>query len=843
MGLFAELNHAWIAIDNALYLWDYTHPNPDLIGFEEQSNSITAVKLVTPRPGVFTSQITHLLVVATTAEMILVGLSWLTDAAGNNTVNLYQTRMALAVRGMSVIVIEGSAASGRIFFSNRGDADVYELKYQQEEKWFQSRCGKVNHTARGLSALAPSLSTLAPALTFGQRSTEYIVQMITDDTRSLLYTLSSHSTIRTFHMKPNGGLECMIVQTLSLTFSHIGHMVSRTELLGPGVSIVSISPISATEAQKLHLMATTSTGCRLFMSATASSSWSSTGASNAPTSMRVQHIKFPPPPQGTYSRPRSQQTIQAGPYQGPSVDTQSKALSNTRTAQRFPPGYFFCFTADDKQRSIDTLFLSSPDTGRIARPQDSAQTGAAQFPESSVWVGLESHAEDVGLISRPFVAASSPQGFGNELAIQFDRPPSEIAILTNTGIHTIRRRRLVDIFAAAIQISGRGEGLESEVRKFIRLYGRGETTATALAVACGQGEDVAPDARITKLTNPEILESARKAFIDFGGKPVLNENFMVDRTGPAIDSVRPSPRHEGMALYISRLVRSIWKVPILVQQFTPLRGVIISPTVRTQKLRDIQRDLSSLQDFLTENKSFIDGLAGPESLTRVSTKQEEIALQAEHRALHSLVVLIANIIEGISFVLVLFDERVDEIIMSLSDESRQRIRQLTFEGLFATSEGKELAKELVKAIVNRNIANGSNVDTVAEALRRRCGSFCSADDVVIFKAQELLKKASEAGGNSDMGRRLLNESLRLFQQVAASLTMEQLQWAVQQFISMEFYAGMCFSKAVVIAMLSPAGGIQLALSVAKEKDRGNQAWSWINDGRREDVCYQCAVSR
>ena len=75
MGLFAELNHAWITIDNALYLWDYTHPNPDLIGFEDQPNTISAVKLVVPRKGVFKNTISHLLVVATTIDVILLGVS------------------------------------------------------------------------------------------------------------------------------------------------------------------------------------------------------------------------------------------------------------------------------------------------------------------------------------------------------------------------------------------------------------------------------------------------------------------------------------------------------------------------------------------------------------------------------------------------------------------------------------------------------------------------------------------------------------------------------------------------------------------------------------------------
>ena len=398
-------------------------------------------------------------------------------------------------------------------------------------------------------------------------------------------------------------------------------------------------------------------------------------------------------------------------------------------------------------------------------------------------------------------------------------PSSEEAVLTNTGIHTLRRRRLVDMFTSCIRVVGREEGLEEEVKKFIRQYGRGETAATAVAVACGQGLDVTSDSRVTEIVDPEIVEHARKAFIDFGGKPQFNENLMVDQSLAAIDMVRPSPRHDGLALYIARLVRSIWKAPIAVESVTPSGGLAVYPTISLAKLREIQRALAKLQEFLKSNRSFIDGLAGPEALGRVATKQEEVALQAEHRALHSLVVLISNIVEGISFVLVLFDERIEEIILSLPNETRQQVRNMSYEGLFCTSSGKDLAKELVKAIVNRNIANGSNVDTVAEALRRRCGSFCSADDVIIFKAQEQLKKASVAGSGSELGRNLLNESLRLFKQVASSLSMEQLQWAVQQYVSAQFYAG----------------AIELALTVAQEGDRGNRALSWIQEGRPGQV--------
>lgn len=816
MGLLAEFNHAWVAIDNALYLWDYTHPNPTLIGFEDQPNTITAVRLVIPRAGVFTPQISRLLVVATTNDIYLVGFSAQTASSGGQTVALYSTRLFLFIKGIDVNIIEGSAASGRIFFSGRGSDDVYEITYQQEEKWFSNRCAKVNHTSKGVSMFTPSFSWSSRA------SPDYLKQMVVDDSRNLLYTLSSRSTIRTFHIKSNGGLDLVIVKPLSQTLNNIGHMTSQSSLISSNMTLVSINSISSQEASKLHLMATTSTGCRVFMSATSSYGWSSTDSSNAPSSMQVQHIKFPPPEPAASQSQGHKALVSPQRQESPqSINTSSKALSPTRNAVRYPPGYFCALVSKDPQGVTDSLFVSGPDSGRIRYPQDSSRS--SRYAELGIWFNLGSRAEDIGPASAPFSAASTPTGFGNELAVQYDEAASEVAILTNTGVHTLRRRRLVDMFAAAVRLSGGDEGLEGEVNKFVRQYGRGETVSTALAVACGQGLDVTSDSRVARITDPDTLEHARRAFIDFGGKPIFNENSVVDQSLPTVDLVRPSPRHEGLSLFVTRLVRSIWKAPIAKESISSTGGLVVAPAVRLPKLLTIQEDLTKIRDFLNKNRSFIEGLAGPDALGEISTKQEEISLQAEHRAMHSLQVLINNMIEGISFVLVLFDERIEEIFMKLSNETRQQVGSLTFEGLFSKAKGKELAKELVKAIVNRNIANGYNVETVAEALRRRCGSFCSADDVVIFRAQEQLKKATEAGRDSEFGRNLLNESLELFKKVAANLSMEQLQWAVEQFVQLQFFAG----------------AIQLALEVAKESDRGNRALSWIQEGRPEQVWYLC----
>lgn len=785
MGLFADINHAWISIDNSLYLWDYTHPYPELQGFEEQPNSITAVKLAFPRPGVFLPTITRLLVVATTSDMFILGVSCDATASGAKSVSLYQTRMQVPVRGVSVESIACSAKSGRIFFAGRADEDIHELTYQQEEKWFQSRCTKVNQTRKGYQSVVPMLP-------FGQKPPyEFVTQLVIDDTRDILYSLSSRSTIRVFSLQNHSALIQSLSQSQPAIMSDIAHRVGVNHpLLQKDTQIVSIDPIIATEASRLNLVATTSRGCRIFFSSFSGGYFSSDSKSPL-TSMQVHHVRFPPrdpsDPTATSTTPQAPAITYTGQQNIPA----SNSLTKTRMSRRFPPGYFLCFVQRSPQAANDTLFISAPDTGRIAHPQDQSQTN--RFPESGYWFGLEGQAEDVGLVTPPFSASSVPTGFGNELAVQFDHPSAEVAVLTNSGIHTYRRRRLVDVFAAALRYGGGDEGLDGAIRNFVRSYGRSEMIATALAVACGQASDVTSDSRVAKVTDPELLEYARRAFIEHGGKPMLNENSVIDQSASLIDNVRPSPRHDGLASYISRLLRSVWRVQILREGHNVAGGLQISPAVALPKLQAVQRDLIRLQEFLSSNRTFIEGLAGPDALGRVSTKQEEVALQGEHAALNSILCLISDVVEGIAFVLVLFDERVEDIFLSLPDVNRQQARSMTFERFFCTTEGKDLAKELVKGIVNWNIARGSNVDTVTDALRRRCGSFCSADDCVIFKAQEQLKRASDTDSSSEASRNLLNESLRLLQKVAESLSLEQLRWAIDQYVSMSFYAGKCLS--------------------------------------------------
>ena len=823
MGIFPSLNHAWAALDNCLYLWDYTLPNPELIGWEDNAYPITAVSLIPPQPGVFVKDIINLIAVTTSIDMTLLGVALVDAAAGAKTLGLYNTRMNVQVRGLSIDHVVATR-NGRIFMVGDVSDDIYEFQYQQDEGWFRGRTARVCLTKTQFAFVQENMKVVGQY--FGpQKRKVRIRQLVMDDTRNLLYALTNENTIRFYTVQPNQFVQAREV-TLKTLLQNASSIFNRESdiLHASTVEIVSLSVIPATEAQQIAVMATLNTGVRLYLNATRGFGQLA-DAYYGVTIVQISHLRMPPPESSASNTGASpSQTTSVYDNRGANQAIPgSRLLVVTDKGVRFPPGYFMALLRDqsDSQTGKCRIFCATTDAARLKNKHDTSQVNQ-RYVEQGQFIELPGTFFQVMNTNTTgaYGAIERPIGYGNELALQFDQKSTEIAVVTSSAIQTIRRRRLVDVFAGLMRYGASDEeGREGDVKQFARVYGREETTAAALAVACGQGIDVGSDSRLMSITDPEVIEGARKAFVEQGGNPSFNANAVSDNNSSQIDQVQPSARHQGIMLYISRLVRSIWRVKIIKDdtapgKATPGEAPKFSSTVAQEKLKTIQQEMTKLQQFLEANKSFIQGLNDHQTVSRGISRQDEIANQGEHRAMHSAKELISRIIEGISFVLVLFDNNINDILGVIGDENEQRAKDLTYEWLFVSNAGRDLAKELVKAIVNRNIASGSNVDTVAEQLRRRCGSFCSADDVVVFKAQEQVKRASEAGGQSETGRVLLNESQRLFQRVASSLNMEHLLWATQQYVAMSFYAG----------------AIELCLVVANEKDRARRALGWLKDG-------------
>lgn len=601
-----------------------------------------------------------------------------------------------------------------------------------------------------------------------QKDTEQVEQIVIDDTRNMLYTLSSASSIRAFQMRPDNGLALQIRFPFTSALANMRVLGVSSMSFGADTKIIGISAVNQAQAKRTHLVATTVSGVRLFISAVGSEYQGDA----FPTTMQITHVRYPPPG--------------------------AKIPNNVRYAKVFTPGYSFSFMQESELE--DTMLITAPDSAKINQQFQENGNRGAQLIEQGALIRLESRVESVELVKGAFSASKTPQGFGNEASTQYDLKPTEIAILTNSGIHVYKRRRLVDILEGILRSeNGNRNLIDPDVRKFFDTYGRTEACAACLAIACGANIFEA-----TKVADFEIASAAGHYFIEFGGRPTATRAYD-SLSAPRPEDIQVSGRADAIGLHIARCVRSIWKSPVIAVGKGPNGGPTYSSSINTTKLREIHGQLLKLKKWLDDKKSSIPGMI-PLNIYAKS-KMEEVSDQAENRMLNALTILILGITEGISFVLFLFEANLDEIVLSLSPDERLQLLNLTYGMLFSSTLGKDLAKTLVTAIVNRGINAGGNVDAIANQLRDKCGSFCSSDDVLVFKAIEYLRKANEASeqGDVETKMRMLRESLRLFEQTAQSLNEENLRETVNEYRKLEFYQGAVQLLLVVAKEIDPSG--------------------------------------
>ena len=413
--------------------------------------------------------------------------------------------------------------------------------------------------------------------------------------------------------------------------------------------------------------------------------------------------------------------------------------------------------------------------------------------ESATFVPIEGYVQDICPLPNP------PSAPWNELSSQFDSPPREFAVLTNTGVHIIRRRRAVEILSSLIRgTTGRGGG-ESEVREFFTKYGRQEGCATALAIACNQAPALTGSASGTtasparqwhgrssfggsggggRVADEDVKDIARKCFLEFGGRAVCDEGRLLGRE-PIVDAVQLSGRWEGGVMYLSRILRSVWKLNCFTNVVTIAQGQSITKylsNIARDEIIRVLNDLTTLSTFFEENKPFIEGLTGSEGLLRGTagliqgggSRAEEVALQAEHRAMLSLVKFLEYAIQGIEFYLILDEDyssqrqKLHDVVSRLpGEELRRDILRMTFEDLFTTPKGREIVKEMVNVMVGLGVSGKTSVEAVTETLRVRCPAFCSGDDVIVYRVHSRFVLADEgnwdvASGKGGCGRRGTN---------------------------------------------------------------------------------------
>lgn len=640
-------------------------------------------------------------------------------------------------------------------------------------------------------------------------------------------------------------------------------MCPNTPLLQPNeFAITWMTPIKASESRTIHLVAATSKGVRLYFT-TQRTGWralSSYGASSTtssdpstPSCLELIYVRPPPPVGQTQSHEGGMSTIQA------QQQYSSSNLSSTEYAPHQPliNGVNHAFYADgiflaasqyslDPTGSLDCILGVSraiptdasrssgagPSMGVV--PLGTQQIGAADLADTATDLVVQGATWAIAEVSQGRKGVSDAERL-HPLALQMMQPPRVFLVLTSSGLFVLTEQRPVDTLKGLLQV---GTLYDQTVHEFFKKFGQTQSCAMSLAIATRNSLlSVAPesyisssiekaDNGISQWLSQDVTSHAWRIFFDFGGYPRYEPPPYPSQ--PASDGkVTLSGRHDGLAIYLTRLLQPFWSHKVTQKQIVPGEGERQLPNLPASALTGPQRELRTLQTFIEQNSQLFSlgsgaggaGAASRASLGRTgnaSIEGDQVAIQAERESFDALKILLSRSLEALSFVLLLIDYRIPSLVQRCRPDVQTELASMTFAELTMTRRGREIGRALVEAVIELQISSQVSIDVVADVLQERCGGFCNADDVRLYKALECTRRAKESARMGDHASKMdaLRESLRLLIRATTSLPMEKLEAVCADYRELRYYHG----------------AIELPLKCAASWDRGNAAQQYRLDG-------------
>lgn len=831
MGLFPEINRAWIAVDNKLVLWNYKLPqssfnqSSQFLTIDQISHFILSVKLVKPKPGVFVADANHLLVIATTMDIHIFVVKY--DLA-SNTLDIFNPKLSVSVQGLIVNQIVVNEITNDIYFSGDGDAtNVWRLDYSNNSSFIKNKCDKVCLTKKGFSSVLPigkipgfdmfttehESASAAKKASGAQKLAaipEALVQLEIDAERNILYSLSNKSVIRVYKLAPK---QEHFLQHSQLTPSEIFKSISQIIPDSANIKsflkfkIVSISAVTQKESLNVLLIAITNYGNRIllrFGGPTSYSSFMSTTSTSLSIKLSVASMKFPPSKEEAKMNTELDSFTRVKQYVALMISNQqnSELLKNTKLGKIISPGVFL---AVKKTKNSDLLFISSVNYGFLKHNHKLVEDAELINLGSPVTSSNSSPliVNDIVQLTPSMNASDSPSGYANVLAAQYSKKPLEFAVLTNYGI-SIYQYRTSDKIIGSLK--------ENVIENFIDENGFEETCSTLLYLACSSG-NYSPDAFQSKaqFLFSHAGNDARSAQPQSNNQN-LQQLVPTSDPQPLLEKVILSDRFYGTCLLISRIFREHWNTKVFSQlphiTSLPDGSIDISSVkednllinglnIEKQKVEYFIGSVIVLLEFFNDNLNKIPGLSAPKYSSDPSKVENEVCTRAEHIAFTSIVRSLNSMKEALSFIMVLIEEtqtkpdNFNEIFRFLSLTNQLNLLTLKFSDLLLPKmEVRKLIKDLLSSIINKTILNGGSIDLIASSLQGRCASFCSKDDVYIFKAIENLTRAKNIGNrDNELKVKCLHNAVALFEQASGSLTLENIENSIDIMLSLDFYTG------------------------------------------------------
>ncbi|XP_041667339.1 nuclear pore complex protein Nup155 isoform X1 [Cheilinus undulatus] len=850
MGVFPEISRAWLTIDNDIFMWNY-EDGGDVAYFDGLIETILAVGLVKPKQGILQPHIHYLLVLATSVDVVILGLSFPKSQAGLNDsmsggMQLLPDPLFSIPTDNTYILSITSTDLGRIFMAGK-DGCLYEIAYQAEAGWLSQRCRKINHSKSSLSFLIPSV------LQFSFSEDDPIVQIAIDNSRNTLFTRSEKDVLQVYDLGADGqGMSRVATMSQSTIVAAAGN-IARTIDRSVFKPIVQISVIDRSESSDCHLLAVTHAGVRLYFSTTPFAPPLQKHLAVRPSLLTLVHVRLPPgfSASSTLQKPSKVH----------------KALYNKGVL----------LMAASEMEDSDILWCINHDSFPFKKPL--METQMMSNVDGHTWAICALNEERPSKIVTPLNKDHIPITDSPVVVQQHNIPPQKFVLLSAKGSHIFQKLRPVDQLRHLLVSCAGGES--EDVERFFKLHREEQACATALILACSSAA-----------CDREVSQWATRAFFRYGGEaqmrfpaamtspstvgpvmsspapgivpPALATPFAPMHTGSApITPMSAGPevifsgKHNGICIYFARILGNIWDGSLAVEK-TISKGSqtvsILESSVSLFDLESVLLELCGLREFLDKNSQFSPSSLGAASFSSPANLQQRLLgfmrpdgansqqvqqeLQRKYHtkaqvyekvSLQGIQQLVHRSYQTLALWKLLCDHQFSLIMSELPKEFQEQMKGASFKDVVI--RGKELSGALVTALINVYIKDSASVDAISNHLRDICPLLYSSDDSVCSKANELLQSSKQIQNKGDKERKL-RESLQLYQQISQHT---DLPLVCSQYRQVRFYEGV----------------LELCLTAADKKDPQRLGPHFYKNGEPEDdkvgqqafqerlSCYKC----
>lgn len=722
-GIAPFINRAYYVSKNCLYLWDYVEKR--MIAHEEVDD-IVGVAFVPPKAGIFNQNVNYLMIISTVRQVKIIAMEY-SPAAG---LRVFETGMSTTTSGVNMKTIIGTKF-GRIFMLGN-DGNIWELDYRQEETWFQGKCTKKLHTSG--SAFSFLIATVRDPIT----------QIAVNESGTVLYHLTESSTIAVTDLGVDGQLFETVHYFKDVLSKARGSLPSTPLLDASTFKVISINPTSPKESKEYHLVAITSTGCRLYFNHNKSNQHLK---DDSPNTLLLSHVRIPAPD----ITPK---------------DVFSKAY--------YKDGLMIAVKNPHEKPNEDKIITYSPDLAILTNPAY-INSPLVEFNNAIDLPGK--------VIAITEVTTSSYSI--NEMTATYETPGRTFLVLTTYGISVLYKQRPIDMLYKLLENTNIDTAARlRDYESFFTHFGYVNSVSLCFGIICNAISSTSNDPiHSVEAISEVIIKSAISLLETFGQTPSVFD--------PSYTS-----RHDGLALFIYRIILPIWDVQII-KETAP--GVYISnlSTKDLQRTQHVLRKLSLAMS--THSRLFVS------------------SYMPEEKSFHFIKEFANYTSEAIAFIQYIIDTDLPAIVKSLKPASQSRCKTITLKELISKPDGRALASDLSYALVDYTFSKVDNTNYVIDVLTQRCKSFCGSNDVLLYKAVQQIYSARSAT-NTSQAKTILTDSLNMLNKIALHIPADKAAEIAQDFAYQNYHVY----------------GIKLALACAKARDPHNTTNALVESNFQPD---------